>query len=337
MISTGNSENKGVAPEDVVLELPEYYEEVSKIMKHIKDYEDKLNPDISLAFNNVNSGEIDKFYNSLTEFMTELNNTNNISKELDKIFNASNDAEINKLNQEIITAFNDGKSGEFDNFYNSLTTFMTELNNTNNISKELDKIFNASNDAEINKLNNAISLAFNDGKSGEFDNFYNSLTTFMTELNNTNKISEQLDKIFNASNIEKLNKLNQEIIKAFNDDMQKTTKWLEYYFAMEIELKRAMKPDPMIAYRLGKVATFLPNIGIGDIKDKMGEGIGNMMKGISSIKDKMSPNLSLSDMLPPDDYSNYEFGVGLIDEYNVNLTDENQKYNYHKLSDGISA
>jgi hypothetical protein len=333
MISTGNSENKGVAPENVVLELPEYYEEVSKIMKHIKDYEDKLNPDISLAFNNVNSGEIDKFYNSLTEFMTELNKTNKISEQLNKIFNASNDAEINKLNNDISLAFNNVNSGEIDKFYNSLTEFMTELNNTNKISEQLDKIFNA----EINELNNAISLAFNNVNSGKIDNFYQSLTTFMTELNNTNKISEQLDKIFNASNIEKLNKLNQEIIKAFNDDMQKTTKWLEYYFAMEIELKRAMKPDPMIAYRLGKVATFLPNIGIGDIKDKMGEGIGNMMKGISSIKDKMSPNLSLSDMLPPDDYSNYEFGVGLIDEYNVNLTDENQKYNYHKLSDGISA
>ena len=44
-----------------------------------------------------------------------------------------------------------------------------------------------------------------------------------------------------------------------------------------------MKPDPMIAYRIGNVPTFLPKIGIGDITNKIGEKYGNMIDGIKGI------------------------------------------------------
>jgi len=280
-----------------------------------------LNQEIITTFNNVNSNKTDVFYKSLSTFMTDLNNTNNISKELNSIFNASNDAEINMLNQEIITTFNNVNSNKTDVFYKSLNAFITDLNNTNNISKELNNIFNTANDAKLKDLDDKIITSFNNVNSGKIDVFYKSLSTFITDLNNTNNISKQLNSIFNTANDAKLKDLDDKIITLFNNNIQKSTKWLEHYYAMEIELKRAMKPDPMIAYRLGKVATFLPNIGIGDVKNKMGD-VMKQMKPDFSI-----PNFpSVSGMLPPQDYSNLDFDVYLDG-------DDNDK-KYHILSEG---
>ena len=258
--------DKGTAIDDIKVEVIDDNSQILDIMKHIKDAKGTNDNKIIEDIKDLNKNNIDVFYSTVNNFITDLNNTNNISKELNSIFNASNDAEINMLNQEIITTFNNVNSNKTDVFYKSLNAFITDLNNTNNISKELNNIFNTANDA-------------------------------------------------------KLNELNQEIINTFNNDMQKSTKWLEYYFAMEIELKRAMKPDPMIAYRLGKVATFLPNIGIGDVKNKMGD-VMKQMKPDFSI-----PNFpSVSGMLPPQDYSNLDFDVYLDG-------DDNDK-KYHILSEG---
>ena len=242
-----------------------------------------LDNEIIKSLNSVNTTINDWFYNDVRKFTNDLNNTNDINAQHDDIFNDSNKAKHATLDNKIIKSLNGVNATINDWFYNDVHKFIDELNKTNNINAQLDGIFNDSNKAKLTKLDQEIIKSLNSTNGKIIDGFYNNVHKFIVELNNKNNINAQLDGIFNKSNTAKLTKLDQEIIDTFNNNIQKSTKWLQYYYDLEKELRRAMKPDPMIAYRIGNVPTFLPKIGIGDITNKIGEKYGNMIDGIKGI------------------------------------------------------
>ena len=262
---------------------------VFNIMNHLKNSIGVIDDAIVMDMKRVNN--IGNFYNNVHKFINDLNNKNNINAQLDGIFNDSNKAKLTELDQEIIKSFNSVNTTINDGFYNDVSKFINELNNKNNINAQLDGIFNDSNKAKLTKLDQEIIKSFNSVNTTINDGFYNDVSKFIDELNNKNNINAQLDGIFNDSNKAKLTKLDQEIIDTFTNDIHKSTKWLQYYYDLEKELRRAMKPDPMIAYRLGNVPTFLPKIGIGDITNKIGEKYGNMIDGIKGINIPSLPNV----------------------------------------------
>ena len=155
------------------------------------------------------------------------------------------------------------------------------------MSPKQERVFNIMN--HLKETSNEIVMDMK--RVNNIGDFYDEVKRFIDELNKTNNINTQLDVIFNDSNKAKLTKLDQEIIDTFTNDIRKSTKWLQYYYDLEKELMRAMKPDPMIAYRLGNVPTFLPKIGIGYITNKIGEKYGNMIDGIKGINIPSLPNV----------------------------------------------
>ena len=71
-------------------------------------------------------------------------------------------------------------------------------------------------------------------------------------------------------------------------------KWLQHYYDLEEELRRAMKPDPMIAYRLGNVPTFLPKIDVGKLKSIV-PSINKLTSIVPSIDTILNFNKSSSE------------------------------------------
>ena len=91
-----------------------------------------------------------------------------------------------------------------------------------------------------------------------------------------------------------------------------------------------MKTDPMIAYQLGNVPTFLPKIGFSDVLNKMGEKYKEKykeMKGI--ISDNTPTKFSLWD--PAIDYDTYDV-VGSTTDDNSNSFKESWRVPYNTIT-----
>jgi len=161
---------------DIQLELNDHYNQVLKIMKHIKDIKEaKGIIDDAIVEDMQNVNNIGDFYIAANSFITVLNDTKNINTQLNDIFNKSNSTKLSELDRDIIESFNGVNPTINDEFYNDVKNFIGELNNKNDINdinEKLNGIFNETNMTKLTELDNEIIKSFNIVNTTINDEFY---------------------------------------------------------------------------------------------------------------------------------------------------------------------